>query len=119
MLNRLKATLIAALLVSTCGAQVRAVEISFYYPVAVGGQVAGIIDGMVADFENENPDIKVHPIYSGTYKESIVKALTAHKSGTPPALSVLFAVDMYTLIDADAILPFDELARTADDKAWL
>jgi sn-glycerol 3-phosphate transport system substrate-binding protein len=95
------------------------VEISFYYPVSVGGQVSKVIDAMAADFEKENPGIKVRPIYSGTYKESIVKALTAHKSGAPPAMAVLFAVDMYTLIAADAIVPFDEFAVTADDKAWL
>ena len=60
------------------------VEISFYYPVAVGGPITKIIDGFAADFEKENPGIKVKPIYSGTYQETIVKALTAHKSGKPP-----------------------------------
>ncbi len=96
-----------------------AVEISFYYPVAVGGPVAKIVGAMVADFERENPDIKVTPIYAGTYKESLVKALTAHKSGAPPDVAVLFAVDMYTLIDADAIVAFDDLAANAQEKNWL
>ena len=49
------------------------------------------------------------PIYSGTYQESITKALTAHKSGTPPVTSVLLSTDMFTLIDEDAIVPFDRL----------
>jgi len=73
----------------------------------------------VADFERENPDIKVRPIYAGTYKESLVKALTAHKSGAPPDVAVLFAVDMYTLIDADAIIAFDDLATNARERNWL
>ena len=30
------------------------VEISFYYPVAVGGPITKIIDGLAADFEKEN-----------------------------------------------------------------
>jgi sn-glycerol 3-phosphate transport system substrate-binding protein len=64
-------------------------EISFYYPVAVGGPITKIVDGLAADFEKENPGIKVKPIYSGTYQETLVKALTAHKSGTPPVTSVL------------------------------
>ena len=59
----------------------QAPEISFYYPVAVGGPITKIIDGYAADFEKENPGIKVKPIYAGTYQETIVKALTAHKSG--------------------------------------
>jgi sn-glycerol 3-phosphate transport system substrate-binding protein len=94
-------------------------EISFYYPVAVGGPITKIIDGFAAGFEKDNPGIKVKPIYSGTYQESIVKALTAHKSGTPPVTSVLLSTDMYTLIDEDAIIPFEDVAKSAEDKAWL
>ncbi|MEK6244452.1 MAG: ABC transporter substrate-binding protein [Pseudomonadota bacterium] len=94
-------------------------EISFYYPVAVGGPITKIIDGFAAEFEKENPGIKVKPIYSGTYQESIVKALTAHKSGEPPVISVLLSTDMYTLIDEDAIAPWDTVAGAADDQQWL
>ena len=94
------------------------VELDFYYPVAVGGPVTKIIDQMAADFEKENPDIRIKPIYSGTYQESIVKALTAHKSGKPPHLAVLLSTDMFTLIDEDAIVPIDGLAGV-DGKAWL
>ena len=94
-------------------------EISFYYPIAVGGPVADRMARLVEDFERENPGIKVRPIYSGTYKDSIAKALTAHRSGNPPDLAVLFAVDIYTLIDADAILAFDELVEPVGGKAWL
>ena len=35
---------------------------------------------LAADFEKENPGIKVKPVYAGTYQETIVKALTAHKA---------------------------------------
>jgi sn-glycerol 3-phosphate transport system substrate-binding protein len=94
-------------------------EISFYYPVAVGGPITKIIDGYAAAFEKENPGLKVKPIYSGTYQESIVKVLTAHKAGDPPVLSVLLSTDMFTLIDEDAVLPWDPLLTTAEDKAWL
>jgi sn-glycerol 3-phosphate transport system substrate-binding protein len=95
------------------------VDISFYYPVAVGGPITKIIDKFAADFEKENPGIKVHPIYSGTYQDSITKALTAVKSNDAPAMSVLLSTDMYTLIDEDAIVPWDPLIKTAEDRAWL
>ncbi|MCY7308042.1 MAG: ABC transporter substrate-binding protein, partial [Rhodoferax sp.] len=64
-------------------------EISFFYPVAVGGPITKIIDDYAADFARENPSIKVTPIYAGSYQDTIVKALTANKSGTPPVTSVL------------------------------
>jgi sn-glycerol 3-phosphate transport system substrate-binding protein len=95
------------------------VEVSFYYPVAVGGPITKIIDGYAADFEKENPGVKIRPIYSGSYQESITKALTAVKAGEPPVTSILLSTDMYTLIDEDAIVPFDDLIKTADDQAWL
>src|SRR5262249_9668494 len=95
------------------------VELSFYYPVAVGGPITKIIDGYAADFEKENPGISVRPIYAGTYQETMVKALTAHKSGNPPATCILLSTDMFSLIDEDAIVPFDELAKSDAEKSWM
>jgi sn-glycerol 3-phosphate transport system substrate-binding protein len=100
-------------------AQQARAEISFFYPVAVGGPITKIIDGYAADFEKENPAVKVNPIYAGTYQETIVKALTAHKSGTPPVTSVLLSTDMFTLIDEDAIVPVDDFIKTEQDRRWL
>src|SRR3954463_12415173 len=94
-------------------------EVSFFYPIAVGGPITKIIDAFAADFEKENPSIKVRPIYAGTYQETIVKALTAHKSGTPPVTSVLLSTDMFTLIDEDAIVPIDGFLKSDEDKKWL
>ena len=48
------AALAAALVASAAFAQAP-VEVSFFYPVAVGGPITKIIDGYAADFEKENP----------------------------------------------------------------
>jgi len=95
------------------------VEVPFYYPVAVGGPITKIIDGLAADFEKENPGVKLKPIYSGSYQESLTKALTAVKGGDAPVMSILLSTDMFTLIDEEAIVPWDELIKTPDDQAWL
>jgi sn-glycerol 3-phosphate transport system substrate-binding protein len=106
--------------VASCVAFAQApVEVSFYYPVAVGGPITKLVDGLAADFEKENPGIKLKPVYTGTYQDSITKVLTAVKGGEPPVTSILLATDMYSLIDEDAIVPFDDLIKTADDQAWL
>jgi sn-glycerol 3-phosphate transport system substrate-binding protein len=94
-------------------------EFSFFFPVAVGGPITKLIDKFAQDFQADNPGIKVNPIYAGTYQETIVKALTAHKAGAAPATSVLLSTDMFTLIDEDAIVPVDEFIKTDDDKKWL
>lgn len=95
------------------------VEVQFYYPVAVGGPITKTIDGYAAEFNKAYPQYKIVPIYAGTYQETIVKALTAHKSGKAPATSVLLSTDMFTLIDEDAIAPIDDFIKTEEDKAWL
>jgi len=127
MLHRIIRNALAALSVAAIGvvpvlAQAQTpvqTEVSFYYPVAVGGPITKIIDGLAADFEKENPGIKLKPIYSGAYQDSLTKALTAVKGGEPPVTSILLSTDMYTLIDEDAIQPFDDLIRTPEDRAWL
>ncbi len=96
-----------------------ATEISFFFPVAVGGPITKLIDTYATDFEKDNPGLKVKPIYAGSYQETIVKALTAHKSGAPPATSVLLSTDMFTLIDEEAIVPIDTFVKTDDDRKWL
>ena len=94
-------------------------EVTFYFPVAVGGPITKIIDGYAADFNKENPAYKVTPVYAGTYQETIVKALTAHKSGKPPTAAILLSTDTFTLIDEDAVVPIDNFVKTDADKTWL
>ena len=96
-----------------------ATDLTFYYPVAVGGPVTKTIDDMAAAFNKENPDIRVKPVYSGSYQDSITKVLTANKGGDAPHLAVLLSTDMFSLIDEGAIVPFDEVATSAKDKAWM
>ena len=92
-----------------------AVDLTMYYPVAVGGPVTKIIDDMVERFHKDNPDIKVTAVYAGNYTDTMTKAMTALKGGQPPQISVLLSTDVFTLIDENAIVPIDDLA----DKAWL
>ena len=94
-------------------------KIDFYYPVQVGGPVTKVVDGYVQKFMEANPGITVAPIYAGNYNDTTTKALTAAKAGTPPAVAVLLATDVYTLIDEDVIDPIDDFIKTDEDKAWL
>jgi len=91
-------------------------ELTMYYPIAVGGALTEVVDGIVADFEAANPDISVNAIYSGNYDDTRVRALSAINSGEPAQLAVMFSIDAYDLIEQDLIVPFDDLVS---DKAWL
>ena len=94
------------------------VEIAFYCPVVVGGPVTKIIERLTVDFERDNPGIKVTPVYTGSYVEGIAKALAAAKAGASPQTAILLSADVYSLIDAEAILPWDDFVSSDEDKAW-
>ena len=101
------------------GFSAHAVDLTFYYPIAVGGPLTKVIDGLAAQFEKENPGVKVNPIYAGNYDDARIKALAAVKAGQPAQLSVLFSIDIYELLEQDVIVAWDDVAATAADKAWL
>jgi sn-glycerol 3-phosphate transport system substrate-binding protein len=123
MIDKLKHYLVGAALAlgifGIAAQPVAAVELTMYYPVAVGGPLTKVVDGMVADFEKQNSDIKVNAIYAGNYNDARIKALAAMKSGKPAQLSVMFSIDIYELIEQDAIVAFDDVVQSDADRAWL
>ena len=117
-MKRLFAVLLAAALCAATPARADT-TLTFYYPIAVGGPLTKVIDGLARDFEKAHPGIKVNPIYAGNYDDARIKALAALKAGQSAPLSVLYSIDLYELIEQDVILPWDDVAATAGDKAWL
>lgn len=93
--------------------------LTMFYPVAVGGPLTQVVDGMIADFHEANPDVQVRAVYAGNYDETRIRALSAIRGGEPAQLSVLGALDTHDLVEQGLIEPFDTLAQTAEDKAWI
>lgn len=115
----LTTTLGAAALLASTATTALAVDLQFFFPVAVGGKAADTIQALTDEYVAANPGVSIDAVYAGSYQDTITKTLTAVRGGTPPQLSVILSVDMFTLIEEDAIIPFDDLAQTAADKAWL
>ena len=84
-----------------------------------GGKAADTIQELTDEYVAANADVNIDAVYAGSYQDTVTKALTAARGGKPPQLSVILSVDMFTLIDEDVIIPFDELASSDDDKEWL
>lgn len=99
--------------------ETKSTELTMYYPIAVGGPLTAVMDDLVANFESENPDVKVNAIYAGNYNDARIKALAALQSGKPAQLSVLFSIDLYDLIEQDAIVAFDDIVKTKEERGWL
>ena len=113
-------TLTAAALALSMGVSAaQAVDLEFYFPVAVGGKAAVTIEALTAEYVAANPGTNIKAVYAGSYQDTVAKALTAARGGNPPQLSVILSVDMFTLIDEDVIMPFDELVKTDEDREWI
>ncbi len=108
--------LVLMVMLAGCGSKTgveEKTEIDFWFPVAVGGDVAKIVDGFVADFEKENPDIKVNAKYGGSYAETMTQVMASAQAGNSPELAVLFSIDLFTLLENDLI---EELTPMFDEK---
>jgi sn-glycerol 3-phosphate transport system substrate-binding protein len=110
---------VMSVLLAAVGPASAQTQLTFYYPIAVGGPLTKVIDGYARQFEQEHPGIKVNPIYAGNYDDARIKALAALKAGQSAPLSVLYSIDLYELIEQDVIVAWDDVATTPDDKAWL
>ena len=109
----------ATALAAPAVARAATLDISFFFPIAASGPITKIINGYAADFAKIRPDVRIKPVYAGSYDDTIAKAITAFKGGHAPPLAMLGAIQVYTLIDLGAIVPFDEVATSAEDKAWM
>lgn len=119
MLRKLGAAAGAAALSAALAAPASAVDLQFFFPVAVGGKAAQTIEELTADYVAQNPGVNIEAVYAGSYQDTITKTLTAARGGEPPQLAVILSVDMFTLIEEDAIMPFDDLIETDEERAWL
>lgn len=94
-------------------------ELTMYYPISVGGPLTEVMDGLIADFQKENPEITVKAVYSGNYDETRVRALSALRGGESVQLSVLGALDAHDLVEQGLVESFSDIAKTTEEKAWL
>ena len=72
-----------------------------YYPIAVGGSLTEVVDGIVADFEAENPDINVTRSIRGTMTTRACVHCPRWRPVNPAQLAVMFSIDAYDLIEQE------------------
>jgi sn-glycerol 3-phosphate transport system substrate-binding protein len=109
-------TVLAASLFAT---PAMAVDLEFYFPVAVGGGAADTIEALTKKYVEMNPDVNIEAVYAGSYNDASAKAITAARGGNAPQISVLLSTEMFTLIDEDLIEPFDAYVTDAEKDTWI
>lgn len=90
------------------------IDLTWYYPVNVGGAITEVIDKYAEDFNSEGIEVNgkkvtVTPVYSGNYDETMTKVQTAIKNGKAPDLSVQLSVDLFQI--KNSIVPLDDFIQ--------
>ena len=97
------------------------VTIEVFYPVAVDAPIAKILQGYINKFQTAYPEITVKPVFSGGYGDvKTAIQTTIEGGGTPPAMAVMLATDLYDLMNSGYIAPLDDyLANLQDSKKYI
>ncbi|HEY3848997.1 MAG TPA: ABC transporter substrate-binding protein [Acetobacteraceae bacterium] len=93
-------------------------KLAFYYPVAVGGPLAAIMDEYCKSYQQET-GVAVEAVYAGDYSQTMIKAVTAIRGGTGPQFAVLLAAEMHSLQDQDILVSLDDIGLDPDARKWL
>jgi sn-glycerol 3-phosphate transport system substrate-binding protein len=101
------------------GSAAEPVALSFWYPVDLGGGLAKVIDGMVADFNQAHPDIRVSATYTGNYDVTLAKIQAAKLAGTLPDVAVTEISSVPVLAGLGAAQSLDQFIAAAGGKQFL
>lgn len=107
------------LVTPTAGPPPEVVYLRFYFPVGVAGALAPKMEALVGEFNEAYPNIEVEPIFAGGYVQTFQKALTANAAGNPPDVALVSDPDVWSLADAEAILPLDEYIEAEGGDEYL
>lgn len=111
----LLAAMLLTMAVMPAAAEGTPVELTFHYPVGVGGDLALLIENLAAEFTKENPDIILHPVFCGNSTETTTKTIAAIQGGNPPEFAILGNSELYSLLSLEAIIPLDDLINGDPD----
>ncbi|MFQ5822787.1 MAG: ABC transporter substrate-binding protein [bacterium] len=72
------------------------------------------MDNLIKRFNSDHPNIEVQAQFTGSYAETMTKAISATRAGNPPHIFQAYEVGTQTLLDSRAFVPVFELAKPGD-----
>ena len=92
------------------------IELDMYFPVSVGGGPDALINALCEQFHQEYPNIKINPVYAGSYADTRTKVLAAIKAGETPAIALMFSIDLYQLLSTGKLYDYNSFCTTPEDQ---
>jgi sn-glycerol 3-phosphate transport system substrate-binding protein len=79
-----------------------------------GARYDAITKEIAAGFNKAHPAYALEPLYTGSYAETVTKAIAAVRAGNPPHIVQVFEVGTQTMLDSGAIIPVTEVVKPGD-----
>lgn len=86
------------------------VKITLWHAMG-GARYDAITKDIAAGFNKANPDCVLEPLFTGSYAETVTKAIAAIRAGNPPHIVQVFEVGTQTMLDSGAIIPVTEMLK--------
>ena len=78
---------------------------------AMGGARIQLIEGIVEDFMDQNPNINVVVQYTGSYNDTLNKTTAAAKAGNAPHVFHLYEIGTLGMANSGMVTPIDDLSK--------
>jgi sn-glycerol 3-phosphate transport system substrate-binding protein len=95
------------------------VQVTFWYPVDLGGGLANVMQALVDQFNAGHSDVHVTASYTGNYDLTFQKIQAAALAGTLPDVAVIVNDHTQVLAPAGALENLDAFARKAGGNGYL
>lgn len=84
-----------------------ATEVTFWH--AMSGEKAVLLDDLASEFETQSEtDVTLNLTSKGSYRDTMVSAITAAERGNPPAITQIFEIGTKQAMDSDGFVPVEE-----------
>jgi len=91
------------------------VKITLWHAMG-GARYDAITKNIAAGFNKRNPNYVLEPLFSGSYAETVTKAIAAIRAGNPPHIVQVFEVGTQTMLDSGAIIPVTDMVKPGEIK---
>jgi sn-glycerol 3-phosphate transport system substrate-binding protein len=111
----LKKTLLLFVLAFSCALGHAETEIIWWH--SMSGALGDWVNDIVKDFNANQKDYKIVPVFKGSYDEAMTAAIAAFRAGNAPNILQVFEVGTSTMMSSKGVVvPVDKLMRDAGYK---
>ena len=114
---------VAVAMLATAGAPpsraAEPVQITYWYPVDLGGGLANLMQSLVDQFNASHPDVHVTASYTGNYDLTLAKIQAATLAGNLPDVGAVVNDHTQVLAPAGTLEDLDGFVRKAGGKMYL